>query len=168
MATPPLVVLGIDPGYDRCGLAIVKHNYPKAEVLFSTCLVTDRKQTYSERLHHIGTELEKVLTTHPLNLIGLEKIFTGRNQRTAIQVGEVRGLILYLAQKYNLTVAEFSPSAIKLAVTGSGRADKKQITTMVGYLTNLGNEKRLDDELDAIAIALTTIAHHPNYPHLPH
>lgn len=168
MVSTPLIVLGIDPGYDRCGLAIVKHNYPKAEVLFSTCLVTDRNQSYSERLHYIGSELEKIIHSHPLTLIGLEKIFSGRNQRTAIQVGEVRGLILYLAQKYNLPVTEFSPSTIKLSVTGSGRADKKQITTMVGYLTNLGPEKRLDDEIDAIAIALTSLAHHTNYPHLPH
>jgi crossover junction endodeoxyribonuclease RuvC len=165
MTNPCLIALGIDPGYDRCGLAIIKQNYPKAEVLFSTCVVTDRKQSYSERLKQIGEALEQIITNQPINLIGLERIFTANNRSTAIQIGEVRGLILYLAEKYSLPVKEFSPATIKLTVTGSGRADKKQVMNMVGHLTSLPAQKRLDDEFDAIAIALTALAHEPNYPH---
>lgn len=161
-----LIALGIDPGYDRLGLAIVKQGHPKAEVLFSTCLITDRKKSYSERLLFIGEELEKIIKDQTLNFIGLERIFTANNRKTAIQIGEVRGLILYLAEKYNLSVKEFSPGTIKSTVTGSGQADKKQISVMVPYLANLPVKKRLDDEFDAIAIALTALAHHGHYPHL--
>ena len=92
--------------------------------------------------------------------MALEQIFVAKNLKTAIKVGEVRGLIIYLAQKFNRPIVEFSPATIKLSVTGSGRADKNQVTTMVHHLTNIDSNKRLDDEFDAIAIALTALAHH--------
>lgn len=160
MTSKDLIILGIDPGYDRCGVAVVKNDYPKASIIYSACLTTHKTSAFSDRLLHIGTELEKTIKEYRPHAIALETLFVTKSVKTATKVGEVRGVILYLAAQNNIPVAEFAPATIKLSVTGSGNAPKDQVITMVGHLTNLIVSKQLDDEYDAIAIALTGLSHH--------
>jgi len=141
-------ILGIDPGYDRLGYALV--NGDKLETL--GCLETDRNKTYEERLADIGREFGRLVKKLRPDALAIEKLFLGKNKKTATKVAEVRGVILYLSQ--GLPVYEFSPPEIKLAVCGYGRADKKQVSKMIKMLYKInGNPK--DDALDAAAIAFT-------------
>jgi len=90
--------------------------------------------------------------------LATEKLFLTSNQKTVIPVAEARGVILYVAGKYNMTVCEYSPPQIKVAVTGYGRSDKQQIMAMVPRLITVTKTIKSDDEFDAIAIGLTHCA----------
>ncbi len=152
-------VLGIDPGYDRLGLAVVEKNTAGKEVvLFSGCVTTDRKLSFPERLRQIGLATEKVIVDYRPTLLCLEKIFFGKNHKTATAVAGVRGLILYLGAGYKVTITEYTPMEIKMTITGFGQADKKQLADMIGRLVKLPKRPRLDDEFDAIGVALTGLS----------
>ncbi len=154
------IILGIDPGYDRLGVAIISTN--PLTLLYSDCLTSNSKNIFAKRLADLGTELETIINQHQPTDIVLEKLFFSKNQKTASQVAEVRGMILYLAGKNNLTVTEYAPSEIKLTITGFGSADKQQVTAMVPKLIKVTKMPKYDDEYDAIAVALTHQAHSPN------
>ena len=149
-------VLAIDPGFDRVGMAVLD----KDKVLYSECLETDRKATQAERLVEIGEAVEKVIKKWKPNVLAIETLFFNQSTSTAMRVAEARGVILYKAAEAGLSVYEYSPQAIKIAVTGYGKADKKQIEMMVKKLIKLPTSKikRLDDELDAIALGITHFA----------
>ncbi len=149
-------VLGIDPGFERLGIAVM--DGPKS-VIFSECFKTSTKLDFAERLKLIGEEVRAVIKKYQPEVLAIETLFLNTNQKTAMQVAEARGVVIYESVKAGLKVFEASPPQIKLAVTGHGRADKTQINKMVSLLVKLGNEKKLDDELDAIAVALTALAH---------
>lgn len=152
-------ILGIDPGYDRLGVAIIeKEKGGKEILLFSTCIETSRAQSFAERLLTIGDALSAILETWNPDVLAIEELYMGSNQKTAMRVAEARGTILYLAAKSGLLVRMFTPQEIKVATTGYGKSDKAQVTYMVARLVTLTPKKRLDDEYDAIAVALTAAA----------
>lgn len=151
-------VIGIDPGYDRLGVAVIEKRH-KEEVIFSTCLQTDRKDSLPERYQEMGQGLEKIIKQYRPGKLAIEKLFFTTNQKTAIQVSEMRGIIIYLALQANLAIVEFTPLQVKSTITGYGKADKKQVIEMVKKLVKLDESKRHDDEYDAIAVALTALAH---------
>ena len=156
-------ILGIDPGYERLGIAILEKNKgDKKEVLLhSECFKTSSKLEFNERLLILGEKIEEIIKDYKPEMLSIETLFLNTNQKTVMQVAEVRGVIIYLAQKYNLKIFEASPPQIKSSITGYGASDKEQIRKMVGLLINLPKEKNksFDDELDAIAIALTAFAY---------
>ena len=155
-------IIGIDPGYDRLGIAIIEGPVGREQLLYSTCVTTSKKQTFPERLAQLGKTVEQLLKEYRPNVLAIEKLFFTRNQRTAMAVSETRGVLLYLATLAGLTISEFTPQQIKKTVTGQGNADKQQVAQLVTRLIKLPptiNTKRLDDEIDAIAIALTANAH---------
>lgn len=155
-----LIILGVDPGYEKLGIAIIEKDGAKKEkVLFSGCIRTDKDLSHSKRLLSIAQDFSEIIETFKPNHLGIETLFFNANQKTAMPVAEARGVILYKATEKNLTIHEFSPPQIKLAVTGDGRADKKQIKSMVEKLLKVERRKREDDEFDALAIALTTSAY---------
>jgi crossover junction endodeoxyribonuclease RuvC len=153
-------ILGIDPGFDKLGVCVLDKENGKEILVHSSCIVTSRNDTFSARLVAAGNALESLLETYKPEQLAIEKLFFTKNQTTAMMVAEMRGVILYLSQKYGLTVFEYSPPQIKLAVTGYGKATKQDIGTMVGTILKLGTSNILDDEMDAIAIALTHSAHY--------
>lgn len=156
----PVRILGIDPGFDRLGICILEKNGNKETLLHSCCVETNRKDTFEKRLATLGKELEIVIKKHVPQELAIEKLFFAKNQTTAIQVAEVRGVILYLSHLHNLSVHEYSPPQVKVAVAGHGRATKTDIALMVPKILRIqGSADMLDDELDAIAIALTHSAH---------
>lgn len=147
-------VLGIDPGFDRIGIAILD----KEKAVFSCCIETDRKSSHEKRLLRIGEELEKIIKKWKPSDLAIEKLFFNQNTTNALKVAEARGVILLEAAKAGLNVYEYSPQAVKIAVTGHGRADKRAVERMTRKLVTLDEVKKLDDELDAIALGITHLA----------
>lgn len=153
-------VLGIDPGYDRLGIAIMEKISGKETLLFSTCLESNRNATLNERIGWLGQELQKVIKEYQPEQLAIEKLFFNQNRTTAIAVAEVRGVAIYLAGEAGCEIAEFGPQEIKVAATGYGKSDKKAIVDMLKRLVSNIPPQALDDEYDAIAIALTALTHH--------
>lgn len=153
-------VLAIDPGYDRCGVAIMELVAGKEVLHFSTCIETSRGAELPERLHHIGRELALIIKTHTPNSLGIETLFFNKNITTGIGVAQARGIILYLAKEAGLAVYEFGPQEVKVAVTGHGGSDKQAVYSMVQRLVRGVPLKAKDDEYDAIAVGITTLAQH--------
>jgi crossover junction endodeoxyribonuclease RuvC len=151
-------VLGIDPGYERLGVAIIDKSSGQEVVLESACFKTSAKLPFPERLRTLGENLEQLIVKWQPAVLALEKLFFTSNQKTAIQVAEVRGMIIYLAASHGLKLVEYTPLEIKMCLTGYGRADKKQLTDMVGRLVKLPPRFRHDDEFDAVAVGLTYLA----------
>ncbi len=153
----PLRIIGIDPGYERVGVAIIEKDRSE-KLLFSTCIVTDRKNTSSERLVVIGQQLKTIIEEYHPDALAIESLLFNSNQKTVMLVAAARGVIIYEAALTNIPVFEYNPLQIKIATTGYGRAEKKQVTHMVEKLLVIPPGKRHDDEYDAIAIALTCSA----------
>ena len=151
-------VLAIDPGYDRMGIAVLEKKEGKEYVLFSDTLESDRKMDFKERLYFLLQEVEKIIDKYSVNFFAIEKLFFNTNQKTATSVSEVRGALIYLALKKGLEVYEYTPLQIKVAITGYGRADKKQVLFMLEKLVKIEKKIKYDDEFDAIACALTFFA----------
>jgi crossover junction endodeoxyribonuclease RuvC len=160
-------ILGIDPGFERLGIAILeknKQNKPfdsaqgKEQVIFSECFKTSAKLEFSERLHLIGKEVRKIIKEYRPEVLAIETLFLNTNQKTVMRVAEARGVAIYEASLAGLKIFEASPPQIKIATTGYGRANKTQIMKMVKILVKIDDTKTSDDEMDAIAVALTAVA----------
>src|SRR3989339_584385 len=157
-------ILGIDPGFERLGIAILESSYAKAskdkeKVVFSECFKTSAKLEFSERLNLIGEEVRKIIKKYHPEVLAIETLFLNTNQKTVMRVAEARGVVIYEASRAHLKIFEASPPQIKIATTGYGKSDKTQVMKMVKMLVKMDNSKTSDDELDAIAIALTAFAH---------
>jgi len=153
-------VLAVDPGYDRLGVAVIEKQDGKETLLYSHCVETDKKADLADRLFVVGTEFQKLLLEHSPDAVGVETLFFNKNVKTAIGVAQARGIILYLAKNAGCRVYEFGPQEIKIAVTGYGKSDKNAVIDMVKRLVLNVPEKALDDEYDAIAVGVTTLAHY--------
>lgn len=155
-----MIILGIDPGYERLGIAVLEKNAGerRERVLYSACFMTDKKLPLTERIFLIGQEVERIISVFSPERLSIEKLYFENNQKTAMGVSEARGAIIYAAKRHHLSIIEFTPLQIKSAVAGYGRAEKRDVHFMVTKLIDLPAGKRLDDEIDAIAIALTGFA----------
>ena len=152
-------VLGIDPGIERLGWALLEKQGNKFLYLSSGVKRTHKENARPDRLFDIHEFLDTLIRNERPELVSVEKIFFANNAKTALIVGEVRGVILMLAAKHKLKVLEFGPAEIKLAVAGYGHADKKSIESMMRLTLRLPEKKYLDDETDAIAIACCGVIH---------
>src|SRR5258708_7653716 len=127
-------VLGIDPGFGRCGVAVVEKNAGKEMLLYSDCIETPAKSEFSARLLQVADECARLMRDHKPDCVAMEKLYFSNNQKTAMQVAEVRGALINCASGFGLTVSEYSPGEIKSAVASSGSADKKQVAQMLHML----------------------------------
>lgn len=152
-------VLAIDPGYGRCGVAVVEKENGKETYIYSDCIETTAKMKFDERLSFVASECGRLIKRFKPNALAMERLFFTSNQKTAMHVAEVRGAILHMAVSSNIPTFEYTPGQIKSATTGSGRADKKQIIAMTRLLLKIDKEIKLDDEYDAIAVGITHLAH---------
>ncbi len=152
-------IISIDPGYERLGLAIIEKEKNQREVLlFSECFKTSAKLPHHERLALIGDRILEVIKKWKPEQLATEKLFFAGNQKTALLVAEARGVILYTGSSKGLEIFEYRPNEIKIAITGYGSAEKKQIMDMTRKLIKIDSKTNSDDELDAIAIGLTHFA----------
>jgi crossover junction endodeoxyribonuclease RuvC len=153
-----MIVIGIDPGLARLGYGIIE--VTKGEILpvCYGCIETSGKNLRtSERLLRIYTELGVLFETYTPGYLSLEKLFFTKNISSAIGVSEVRGVVLLLAEQRNVPIAEYTPNQVKQAITGSGRADKRQMQQMIKRLLRLNEIPTPDDAADALSIALCHI-----------
>jgi crossover junction endodeoxyribonuclease RuvC len=161
-------VLAVDPGYDRAGIAILEKIDNKEHLLFSDCLMTDKKKDLNERIFSLGKELERIILKYKPDSLAIETLFFNKNIKTGIGVAEARGVIIFLAKRYNCEVYEFGPEEIKVAITGYGNSDKAAVISMVKRLVVNAPEKALDDEYDAIAVGVTCLAHYRQTDRIQH
>ncbi len=160
-----MIILAIDPGYERLGIAVVEKTHTQKEtVLFSECFRTSAKLDFYERLLLLGDRVLEIIQKYSPSALSIENLFISNNQKTAMRVSEVRGAIIFLAKKQGLSIHEMTPLQIKLAVTGNGKSSKEEMIKMVGLLTKnslktLKSQPLLDDEFDAIAIGLAYFAY---------
>ena len=159
-------MMAVDPGFDRMGVAILVYE-KKERVLYSECIVTKASDPREKRLGQIGTRLKEIIKKWKPGVLATETLFFNQNVTSAIGVAEARGVALYECALAKMPVHEYSPQTIKIAVTSYGKASKDQVLKMWTKLVSMPEGKRFDDEIDAIAIGLTHLAHHPkqSYPH---
>ncbi len=152
-------VLAIDPGYGRCGVAVVEKNGGGKEILlYSDCIETSAKTEFPERLSAIAGECAKLIKQYTPDCVAMEKLYFQTNQKTAMRVAEVRGALIQTAQGAGIEVFEYTPGEVKSAAAGNGSADKKAVARMLHVLVKIDKEIRRDDEYDAIAIAVTHLS----------
>lgn len=150
-------VLGIDPGIERFGWGLVEKTPRGLCYLASGVERTSPKKSHGERLWMLLRFLERKVGGARPDLVAIEKVFFEKNAKTAIAVGEIRGVVLAVSAKFGLPLVEFSPPEVKLLVAGYGKADKQSVADMVRRELKLEAANRLDDETDAIALALCGI-----------
>jgi len=150
-------ILAIDPGYDRLGIAVLEGNASRPHLLMSDCIEPPRGPQ-EERLAHIISAIAQVAREHTPQAVAVETLFFSVNKKTALGVAEARGAVLSFAGGAGLPVIECSPQQVKIAVTGYGASDKRAVALMIPRLVALTKKKRLDDELDAIAVGITALA----------
>lgn len=150
-------ILAIDPGYDRLGIAIVEGDSSRPTLVMSDC-VQPQKGVREGRLAEVSSAITVAIATYAPDILALETLFFSVNKKTALGVAEARGAILAAAGIAGIPVIECSPQQVKLAVTGHGGSSKAAVGAMIPRLLNLPEKKRLDDELDAIAIGITALA----------
>ncbi len=151
-------ILAFDPGYERLGVAVLEKENGKEILHYSACIQTSAKLDFPTRLGELGEAVELLIKEWKPKAVALEKVFFTNNSKTAMQIAEVRGMLIYIAATRALAVHQYTPNEVKVAVTGNGRADKSAIALMVPKLVAISRGKRLDDELDAIAVGITCLA----------
>lgn len=149
-------VMGVDPGTGRMGWAIVEGNRSVQRLIACGCVETESHMKQSLRLMEIDKALVKLIDEFKPIESAVEELFFFKNAKTVIRVAEARGAIVVALQRAGLSVFDYTPLQIKQSVTGYGRADKKQVETMVKNILKLKDyPKQLDDAMDAVATALT-------------
>lgn len=152
-------ILGIDPGYERMGVAIIEKDSGRETVIYSNCIRTSATLSLPERLVIIGKTLDTIITDYRPDQAAIEALYFAKNTATAMKVAEARGVIQYVISAHSIPLTEYHPNAIKIAITGYGNASKDAIASMIPRLVTYDTAKKIDDELDAIAVALTHSAH---------
>lgn len=147
-------VLGIDPGTATLGWGVIDHQGSITRPVDYGALTTPAGQADHRRLEMLYDGLTQLcLTLHP-EAAAVEKLYFGQNTRTAMTVGQARGIVLLVLSQNQVPYVEISPAEVKQAVTGYGRADKRQVQLMVQRLLGLREYPRPDDAADALAIAI--------------
>jgi len=146
-------ILGIDPGSNRIGYGLISKDRDSLSCL-DYGLIEIKEPRAAKRLLVLADELESLIKKTKPDLLGVEKLYFWKNQKTAMAVSEARGVILASAGRNKIPVREYSPTAVKQRATGYGTADKKAVLKMVRILLGLKDFKSLDDASDALAIAI--------------
>ena len=150
-----MLVLGIDPGIAITGCAVIEDKKGKSKLIASEAILTNKTQSHPKRLSLIYKQLKKIVKKNNPQVAVIESLFFAANAKTALIVGQARGVVNLALFEENIPVVEYTPLQVKMALTGYGRADKKQIQQMVKNILNLKEILKPDDVADAAAIALT-------------
>lgn len=148
-------ILGIDPGTGILGFGVIEVDKTnKTKLIDAGVIRTPVKQADSQRLITIYNELQEIIKATKPDTMAVEKLFFAQNVTTAMSVSQARGIVLLLGEQHRMQLYEYTPQQIKQALTGYGRADKKQMQEMVRMILNLKEVPKPDDCADAIATAL--------------
>jgi len=150
-----MTILGIDPGYDRLGWGVITSQLRRSRVVDFGCIKTSRQANIFDRYQQILQELQHIIGQHHPQDAAIEALYFAKNQKTALRVSEARGVIISQLLIAGCAVTEYSPQAVKMAVTGYGRADKLAVEKMIRAELKITSPKLIDDTLDALALAVT-------------
>lgn len=158
-----MVILGIDPGTATTGYGLIQKARAGSGfgILEYGVIATKKQLTDAERLEILGQDLESLIKKHKPAALGVERLFFTTNQKTVMTVSQARGVVLYVAQKHQLPILEFTPLQVKNFICGYGKADKKQVQFVVQKTFGLKKIPKPDDAADALAIALCAAWHLP-------
>lgn len=152
---PKETILGVDPGFGRMGWGVVEQKSDNTwRALGWGCVETSPKTELSDRLLVLRDELKEIIKKYKPTSASVEKLFFFNNAKTAMDVGQARGVILLTIIDAGLKVAEFTPLQVKQAMTGYGKAEKNQMQRMVAMILGLREKIKSDDAADALAVAL--------------
>lgn len=149
-----MLTLGIDPGTAITGFAFVREERDEYTLEECGAITTAAGEPMPRRLHQIYGELSELIAERRPDAVAVEELFFSKNVRTAIAVGQARGVVLLAAAAADIPVYEYTPLQVKQAVVGYGRADKRQVQEMVRLLLSLDAVPTPDDAADAVAVAL--------------
>tara|TARA_B100000029_G_C17395181_1_gene894926 strand:- start:281 stop:763 length:483 start_codon:yes stop_codon:yes gene_type:complete len=149
-----MIILGVDPGLTQTGFGLIsiKEDHPK--IIDFGVIQPNRNDTLSKRLHTIYIDMEEIIGTFSPTVLSIEDVFYGRNVKSALLLGQARGVAMLCAAKNNMPVFEYSAKKVKQSVTGNGNADKVQLQYMIQQIFNLKSLPKPLDASDAIGIAL--------------
>jgi crossover junction endodeoxyribonuclease RuvC len=147
-------ILGIDPGSESTGYGIIESDGSRHKVVLYGAIRTCPRQLFPERLLQIYQELTAVLEREKAQVMAIEGVFYAANVKSALKLGHARGVALLVGAQQGLDIYEYSPLEIKSAVVGYGRAEKRQVQTMVRFLLQLQEIPSPDDASDALAVAI--------------
>jgi crossover junction endodeoxyribonuclease RuvC len=151
-----MIILGIDPGLATTGYGIINENKKqKIELITYGHIITDSNILMIERLEKIHQEFKKIIKKYKPDRVAVEELFFAKNVKTALKVGEARGVILLTIRQARVPFFEFTPLQVKQAITSYGRASKNQVQKMIKAILNLKEIPKPDDAADALAIAIT-------------
>ena len=149
------IMLGVDPGPADTGYGFIIKEGQKLKIITCGSIKTSAKDDFIKRLEIIHQELEKLIKKHKPDVVAVEQLFFCKNVKTALLVGQARGVCLMTISENNLPIFEYTPMQVKQALTSYGKADKKQVGQMVRLLLNLKSVPKPDDAADALAVAIT-------------
>jgi crossover junction endodeoxyribonuclease RuvC len=149
-----MIIIGIDPGYAITGYGILRSENHKLAVLDYGVISTKSTMPFEKRLLMIAERLESLCAQYRPDYMAVEELFFSRNTTTAMGTAHARGVAILTGAKAGIGVYEYTPLQVKLAVTGYGKADKKQVDYMVKLLLKINEEIRPDDAADALAVAI--------------
>ena len=147
-------ILGIDPGYATIGFGLIEAERAQVHMVTYGAITTPAGLPLSKRLYRIETDLEELIRQVQPDVIAVEELFFNTNITTGIAVAHGRGVILFAAEKCGIPLYEYTPSQVKLAVTGYGKAEKHQVMDMTKRILKLKSIPRPDDAADALALAV--------------
>lgn len=149
-------IIGVDPGSISCGYGVLEISENRLQHIASGAITPPRSFDFSKKLQFIYSSLKELIQEHSPQEMSLEDIFFAKNVRSAIKLGQSRGIAMLAAEEAGVRIYEYSPTKVKLAITGSGRAKKFEVMKMVSYALGIDNYEK-DDISDALAIALCHI-----------
>jgi len=149
------IILGIDPGIADTGWGVIEKQGQKIIMLACGSIKTSAKTEFINRLKTLHQELSSIIKKYQPDAVSVEELFFCKNVKTALVVGQARGVVLMTIAQNNLPIFEYTPLQVKQALTSYGQADKNQVGQMVKVMLNLKSVPKPDDAADALAIAIT-------------
>ena len=152
-----MIIIGIDPGLATVGFGVIRKEDSSITPVSYGCITTSALKQTPERLLEIYTQINELFERYAPSAIAVERLFFSRNVTNAMSVSEARGVIFLAAKQKNIPIFEYTPNQVKQSVTGSGKADKKQVQEMIKRLLALDELPEPDDAADGLSIALCHI-----------
>ncbi len=152
-----VTILGVDPGFAITGYGILRFEQQKLSTLTYGVITTKSGGVFDQRLKTLFKELDRLIKKYHPDVMAVEELYFSANAKTAIKVGQARGVAVIAAALHNLKIYNYTPLQVKQALTSYGKADKKQIQSMIKTLLNLNKIPKPDDAADALAVAYTCL-----------
>lgn len=147
-------ILGIDPGIGITGYGLIEADGDDIELIACGSIQTDKNKTCSKRLLEIYNDIKELCKRYKPDMASIEQLFFFKNQKTIIPVAQARGVILTALEEMGIEIGEYTPLVVKQVITGHGRATKEEVHQMVTRYIDINKNTKLDDTIDAIAIAI--------------